>query len=307
MKWINPGFAELFDIKYGNYKTYLKQNTTTSEVVGDPYKALNMMQAESVLALGDGGTNHYVQKNLTDYALKEIWVSFDVCTPRYSAVCKIAFGEQLPYIFLDDDGFLLLYTSDGKQLYKSTSTYNKANLNIEIHLKTGEEGRVDVWIDTKLSMSYRSPSAFTDMNIPYIRISKNGEYNLYMFFAHFILQDTRRIGLEKFKKLTIDPDTEQNMPQGSTTTYKLSGLSDATEFSDITSVCAVLQATSRDANISTGTFSLEGADVGTIDVSDSSGKAYEIAYAETNSLTGKPWTRDDIEGKTLSFKLNGAS
>ena len=97
------------------------------------------------------------------------------------------------------------------------------------------------------------------------------------------------------------------MPQGSTTTYTLSGLSDATEFSDITSFCAVLQATSRDANISTGTFSLEGADVGTIDVSDSSGKAYEIAYAETNSMTGKPWTRDDIEGKTLSFKVNGAS
>ena len=97
------------------------------------------------------------------------------------------------------------------------------------------------------------------------------------------------------------------MPMGSTTTYKLSGLSDATEFSDITSVCAILQATSRDANITTGTYSINGADVGTIDVSDSSGKAYEIAHSEINSVTGKSWVRDDIEGKTLSFTVNGTA
>ena len=96
------------------------------------------------------------------------------------------------------------------------------------------------------------------------------------------------------------------MPQGSTTTYTLSGLADSSEYSDITGVVAVLQATSRDANISTGTYTLNGAEIGTIDVSDSSGKAYETAHVETNSVTGLPFTRDDIEGKTLSFTVNGA-
>ena len=96
------------------------------------------------------------------------------------------------------------------------------------------------------------------------------------------------------------------MPQGSTTTYTLSGLTDSSEYSDITGVVAVLQATSRDANISTGTYTLNGAQIGTIDVSDSSGRAYETAHAETNNVTGLPFTRDDIEGQTLSFTVNGA-
>ena len=243
----------------------------------------------------------------------ELWFSFDMTqTDRndLGAEFTVKFSDNtLPYIHIDKSGAVEICSSDNQVLYNKTNVnpWFNTNKNLEIHIKTGENGRIDIWKDTKLNTSYRSPSAFNGtINMVEIR---GGVYyqGAELCFAHFILQDTRRIGLEKFKKLTIDPDTEQNMPQGSTTTYKLSGLSDATEFSDITSVCAVLQATSRDANISTGTFSLEGADVGTIDVSDSSGKAYEIAHAETNSLTGKPWTRDDIEGKTLSFKVNGAS
>ena len=248
-----------------------------------------------------------MQFNLKEPSSKEIWVSFDVYY-IYRSDFYVSFGDNLPYFYIDSNGYM--YVKNKKETLYVTqdnigdNTHKK--MNIEIHLKTGEEGRIDAWKDTKLIFSYRSPTSFPDIVIPCVQFKRPGNFSS-AAFAHFILQDTRRIGLEKFKKLTIDPDTEQNMPQGSTTTYKLSGLSDATEFSDITSVCAVLQATSRDTNISTGTFSLEGADVGTVDVSDSSGKAYEIAYAETNSLTGKPWTRDDIEGKTLSFKVNGAS
>lgn len=189
-----------------------------------------------------------------------------------------------------------------------TLNTNKVN-NVEIHIKTGSEGRIDVWFEHKLIFSFRSPSAFEGMgNITAITIGNpyTSQYLVGTYLSSFILQDTRRIGYEKFVKLNIDPATEQNMPQGSTTTYTLSGLSDSSEYSDITGVCAVLQATSRDANINTGTFTLEGADVGTIDVSDSSGRAYEIAHAETNSITGLPFTRDEIEGKTLSFTVNGA-
>lgn len=300
MKRINPGILCAFDAY--DRASQKGANDAPSKILQTTYcVGLSSISGSYVRMTG-------LPENCT-----ELWFSFDMTqTDRedLGAEFTVKFSDNtLPYIRIDKSGSVKICSSDDQVLYNKTNVnpWFNTNKNLEIHIKTGENGRIDIWKDTKLNTSYRSPSAFNG-TINMVEIRGGVSYQVAeLCFAHFILQDTRRIGLEKFKKLTIDPDTEQNMPQGSTTTYKLSGLSDATEFSDITSVCAVLQATSRDANISTGTFSLEGADVGTIDVSDSSGKAYEIAHAETNSLTGKPWTRDDIEGKTLSFKVNGAS
>lgn len=300
MKWINPGMAELFDSVTAS-KTIKSDTAPTGFYVDFTEKEQSLYK---------------------QIKASEIWFSYDFTYKGEGAIVaresrlldiKDSSSSSALYvkIFKTTAGLYLgVYNAQNSLLYTSEKafigTVDNVWHNVEFHVKTGEGGRIDMWLDTKLFCSFRSPSAF---NWEINKVGLSGEYfHVYqMYVSSFILQDTRRIGLEKFKKLTIDPDTEQNMPQGSTTTYKLSGLSDATEFSDITSVCAVLQATSRDANISTGTFSLEGADVGTIDVSDSSGKDYEIAHAEANSLTGKPWTRDDIEGKTLSFKVNGAS
>lgn len=307
MKWINPGIAEIFDSVSG-CKTMRSNESPTG------------FYAE----LGEDarGMHKYISAS-------EIWFSYDFrltstwSSSNFGTIAFLKVIDSSDNIILyvaplskEDGIYLGIYNIKGTLLYTSEksfiATVDNVWHNIEFHVKTGESGRIDIWLDTKLFCSFRSPSAFNgEMQKIGISSKDGGVYsivrNYRMYASSFIIQDTRRIGLEKFKKLTIDPDTEQNMPQGSTTTYKLSGLSDATEFSDITSVCALLQPTSRDTNISTGTFSIEGADVGTIDVSDSSGTAYEIAHAETNSLTGKPWTRDDIEGKTLSFKVNGAS
>lgn len=301
MKWINPGIAELFDAT--DKATTVKSDKSPTGFYTDLT---------------------FKQKLYKNISASEFWFSYDfnlisaweqsgnrwfldVMGANDTRVLYVSplYTDTGVYLGVYDANNTLLYTSDKTFITTVDGTWH----NIEFHVKTGENGRIDIWLDTKLFCSFRSPSAF---NFELQKVGVSYTDTLYMrsykmYASSFILQDTRRIGLEKFKKLTINPDAEQNMPQGSTTTYALSGLSDATEFSDITSVCAVLQATSRDTNISTGTFSLEGADVGTIDVSDSSGKAYEIAHAETNSLTGKPWTRDDIEGKTLSFKVNGAS
>lgn len=178
---------------------------------------------------------------------------------------------------------------------------------VEVHIKTGSDGRIDVWINNALKGSYRSPSnitgSITDVNI----YSNNLNRRAPTILHSFIFQDTGRVGLERLKRLTVSPDTDQTMPQNSTTNFTLSGLSDSTEFSDITSIVPVIRTTSKDANITEGTFSIDGAIIGTVDISDSSGKAVAAATSTTNSVTGAPWTRDNIEGKTLSFKVNGAS
>ena len=313
MKWVNIGTVEGFSL----------HSDFTTQVDKD-------MQYSS--------TTRYIKanggKNLTyklPQTVTEAWVSFDVALPESTSSARkdlmYAWGfdtnndndtVNLPCcLFTTNNGAQIqpkiglgTYASwdrRGQILYDPDVTWDfrdKKSHNIEIHVKTGDKGRIDVWFDHKLSISYRSPSAFpTDIN--YFKL-RHGVSSTVFYFSSFILQDTRRIGYEKFVKLKIDPVTEQNMPQGSTTTYTLSGLTDSSEFSDITSVVAVLQATSRDANITTGTYNLNGATVGTIDVSDSSGKAYEVAHAEVNNITGLPFTRDDIEGQTLSFTVNGA-
>lgn len=304
MKMINPGFAEWFSI-----------NTAGSTT----YKNSELSQTQTGYECSFSGLNTRLEKTIP--ATKEIWWSMDMRNSSQdwgADSCTLfvarASDTVLVEVVREKSGLITIYNvknNDWNIVYTSANGLNFDSYfprNIEVHFKTGEEGRVDIWIDTKLFLSYRSPSDFPDKDIVRVGLAAYGNmWRTVMKVSSIIIQDTRRIGLEKFKKLTIDPNTEQNMPMGSTTTYKLSGLSDATEFSDITSVCAVLQATSRDANITTGTYSINGADVGTIDVSDSSGKAYEIAHSESNSITGKPWVRDDIEGKTLSFTVNGTA
>lgn len=297
MRWLNTGFVEGFNLFSGAVTT----------------KSVDVFYTNtgSYVQIQDG----YIQRSFEDK--NEVWVSFDMCLvqTRNFAVTMGFLGSDsnLPLLYgVFNKASINLKVIKGTDtesiLYDPLRSFDFSDLkkhNIEIHMVTGGVGRIDVWFDHKLMFSYRSPSAFqgTIKSFYYYHTSlPAGDIAL----SSFILQDTRRIGYEKFVKLNIDPATEQNMPQGSTTTYTLSGLSDSSEYSDITGVCAVLQATSHDANINTGTFTLEGADVGTIDVSDSSGRAYEIAHSETNSLTGLPFTRDDIEGKTLSFTVNGA-
>lgn len=310
MKWVNIGDVEEFDL-YSNFTTVKDNEMEYSNT------------SRGIKATSNGLLIHKLPEEIT-----EAWVSFDIALK--SDVSSVYSGYFSTLGFDVDNAeqttnipSCCLCWSGGYQatpkvglgkrnseatiLYDPEVTWDfsdKKPHNIEIHIKTGSEGRIDVWFDHKLSFSYRSPSDFSS-NIKYFK-AKWAYYANTAYFSSFILQDTRRIGYEKFVKLNIDPATEQNMPQGSTTTYTLSGLEDSSEYSDITGVVAVLQATSRDANISTGTYTLDGADIGTIDVSDSSGKAYETAHVETNSVTGLPFTRDDIEGKTLSFTVNGA-
>lgn len=297
MRWVNTGFVEGFN---------LFSNAVTTKNAGTQYT-----NTGNYVKLNKG----YIRRSFEDK--NEVWVSFDLQLLETQ-------DYQVTMGFLGSDSNLpLLYGMFNKatinfKVIKGTDTesilYNPLRSfdfsdskkhNIEIHMAVGGKGRIDVWFDHKLMFSYRSPSDFQGTINSFYFYQESLPYGN-VALSSFILQDTRRIGYEKFVKLNISPATEQNMPQGSTTTYTLSGLSDSSEYSDITGVCAVLQATSRDANINTGTFTLEGADVGTIDVSDSSGRAYEIAHAETNSVTGLPFTRDDIEGKTLSFTVNGA-
>ena len=297
MKWVNIGDVEEFNLfsKAVTIKNADTQYTNTGNYV----------------KVNDG----YIQRSFEDK--NEVWVSFDLC------LLEIQYYRMTMGFLGSDSNLPLLYgafdrTTVNFKVIKGTDTesilYNPLRSfdfsdskkhNIEIHMAVGDKGRIDVWFDHKLMFSYRSPSDFQGtINSFYYQHTSLPQGDVAL--SSFILQDTRRIGYEKFVKLNIDPATEQNMPQGSTTTYTLSGLVDSSEYSDITGVVAVLQATSRDANISTGTYTLNGAKIGTIDVSDSSGRAYETAHAETNNVTGLPFTRDDIEGQTLSFTVNGA-
>ena len=299
MKLVNPGVVALFT------ESSAKQSTDSAKInLFDTGYAIDNACSVAYQKIEDTG---------------EIWFSYDVVSTlaHFKPVWFVAQSStrekiaSLSCATVNDTTHLIVRNKD-KDLYTSDASIplldgNKHN--IEIHLKTGAEGRIDVWIDTKLFMSYRTP---TDLigTISYIGIDNDThssyDYHSEIVVSSIIMQNTRRIGLEKFKKLTIDPATEQNMAQGSLTSFTVSGLTDAAEFSDITGVAALLQPTSRDANISVGTFALNGVPLGTVDVSSSSGKDYVSALATENATKAKPWTRDDIEGKTLTLKVDGA-
>lgn len=271
-----------------------------------------------------------------DTAKNELWVSFCFFTPsragsdgrdtRYVALQFMGTNVGLSIgRYNDYEGTYkveCLKTNENEYLVTPYYTKYVANANlinepidvvltdtptyVEVHIKTGSDGRIDVWINNALKGSYRSPSNITG-SITDVNIYANHLDASPIILHSFIFQDAGRIGLERLKRLTVSPDTDQTIPQNSTTNFTLSGLSDATEFSDITSIVPVIRTTSKDANITEGTFSIEGATIGTVDISDSSGRAVAAVASTTNSVTGAPWKRENIEGKILNFTVNGAS
>lgn len=309
MKYLNPGYAVLF--------------TSCGAVQGTDAAYKSKFDTGVYLNIKD----KFIKQKVD--AVQECWFSYDLYadTPGggdYSlnltlGSLKDANSAEVVSVRADDiivrkggGGVVTPYIMVGStKVYKSESSFTITNTtNIELHFRIGDaDGRVDMWVDNKLFMSYRHPTQFASLSMQYVYLAQtNSQYGLTCaYVSSFIYQDNRRIGMEKFKMLTIDPATEQSMPQGSTTNFKVSGLPEDTEYSDITGFGVVLQPTSRDANITQGTFSLNGATIGTVDVSSSSGGDFVQAYNTSNTMTGKVFTRDDIEGKTLSLTVNGAS
>ena len=309
MRYVNPGFIELFDYHTGGVTT---ENT-------------------------DLPTNYYIFNNdnslsyrkILDTPTQEVWVQMNIYAVahidnRYSYIGYLDQSESI-----DKDisrGILpgLLFQADGSNgnywrikvargFHSDHVLYNPGVVldcsdgkyhNIEVHMKTSEEGsgRIDLWIDHKLALSYRSPSQFQG-KLASLSIDSFGytRFNL----NSIILQDTGRIGMERFVRLNTDKPTEQQFLAGTSTDFVLSNYPEGAEYEDITGVTIAFQGTSRDSNITEGKFRLDGADIGIIDVSDSSGKAWEVATAEVNSNTGAKWRREDIEGKKLTFTVGG--
>ncbi len=297
MKWVNIGILNEFDVYKGS-----------------------QMSSDSYSQTGIGfyvRSGQYAYKML-DNEVDECWVSFDVrqTDTTYYDSYSVRYGFDnststsgiinIPALVVSGTSYRPTpkIANNSETLYTPNVTWDlsdKKYHNIEIHVKTGEPGRIDVWFDHKLSFSWRSPTAFKDMKISIFKIQGN---NTPHDISSVILQDTRRIGYERFVKLALDPDTEQSMEKGSTASFTVSGVPESTEYTDITSICAVIQPTSRDANISTGTYTLDGVSLGSVDVTDSSGNAYETVLSTTNSSTGLAWTREDIEGKTLALTVD---
>ena len=295
MRWQNIGFVEGFD-SYNNAVT--KKNMGSKQ------------DTDVAIQCKVGWT----RKNFK--ACSEAWVSLNI------SACNIG-DMTLQFITSDNDGpevrgygegadwYPQIRTVDSNQvLYdpgKVVSFPSNGYCNIEMHMKTGVNGRIDLWVDHKLLFSFRSPSLFNGGDITgFCFWGNNRDYDAQQYISSIIIQDTRRIGYEKFVKLNIDPSAEQNIPLGGVIPYTLGGLDNAEEYTDITSICAVLQATSRDANINTGVFSLGGSNIGSVDVSDSSGRAYVQAFSEVNNNTGEPWKVEEIQGQTMEFAVNGA-
>lgn len=306
MKYLNPGYAVLF--------------TSCGAVQGTDAAYKSKFDTGVYLNIKD----KFIKQRVD--AVQECWFSYDFYCDGDTNPLNLTFGSlmdansaEVVSVRADDiivtqagGGVVTPYIMVGStKVYTSESSFTiTKTTNIELHFRIGDaDGRVDMWVDNKLFMSYRHPTQFASLSMQYVYLAQTLSYYglTHAYVSSFIYQDTRRIGMEKFKMLTIDPATEQSMPQGSTTNFKVSGLPEDTEYSDITGFGVVLQPTSRDANITQGTFSLNGATIGTVDVSSSSGGDFVQAYNTSNTMTGKVFTRDDIEGKTLSLTVNGAS
>lgn len=309
MRYVNPGFIELFDYYTGGV-------TTESTNLSTNY-FINNDEAE------------VTYRKILDNPTYEVWVQMNLYAERITPLNRFLYLGYLNQSESIDSNIskgnlpgLIFISSSNKRIWtiKVARGFNSNNIlynpglvldcsdsnfhNIEFHMKTSEEGagRIDLWIDHKLALSYRSPSQFPGK---LATLSINCDIAILLQIYSIILQDTGRIGMERFVRLDTDKPTEQQFLAGASTDFVLSNYPEGAEYEDITGVSIAFQGTSRDSAITEGKFSLNGANIGTIDVSDSSGKAWEVATAGVNSNTGEKWRREDIEGKTLTFLVGG--
>lgn len=236
--------------------------------------------------------------------ITEIWFSFDfIVSAGSTQPFFISFGDKLPMVKLTHNinsltGAVRL---NGNIIYMSETSYaidDNGWANVEVHYRTGADGRVDVWVNHKLAFSYSHSTNFGTAAFNYARIHHETGSQC-MVLSHFIVSDEGRIGFEKFYKLNIEPSTEQTIGVGGKAEYTISGLT-AEELSgmEITGVGVCLQPTSKDADISKLSLRLNGHNLGTADVS-ASGNDYTFNYAATKSGDLK-WIKDDIEGKIIT-------
>lgn len=202
----------------------------------------------------------------------------------------------------------VLWDKDSKSLYAHGTNilHKRVRKNLELHIRTGEDGVFDVWVDRKLLFSF--PAAVFSGKVQGFGMGIGGKYYDYspeVLVSSIILQDTGRIGMEKLCMLTASPAGEQTLEAGSAASFVLGGLDGIPEDTEITGMGVVLQATSRDDSITRGTFALEGSVLGTVDATDASGTAYEQVFALAHPATGKPFTKEEIEGKTLTLAVDG--
>ena len=180
MRWLNTGFVEGFVAHIGG-----KTVKSTDR---------NITETGTYISV----SKDYIQKNIE--ATNEIWFSFDMALKGiYEGYGEIYLGcTNLPHLRCSGNWVAMFKVYDEKNnvLYNPQISFDFSDgkkHNIELHIKTGDTGRLDVWFDHKLMFSYRSPSAFTNP-ISFIQCGANGgTLSPTLSLSSFILQDTRRI------------------------------------------------------------------------------------------------------------------
>ena len=306
MKYVNPGIAELCS------------DQSLFQTVE------NVSNAQSLTGLGilrqSGGIIEW--RIDCGEASGELWASLD-----YYVRSGMSGWAYFNFFFYGEDGKRIvtfggisssgsdpsnvfratLWDKDSKSLYTHGTNipHNSVRKNLELHIRTGEDGVFDVWVDRKLLFSF--PAAVFSGKVQGfgMEIGGKGYDSPEVLVSSIILQDTGRIGMEKLCMLTASPAGEQTLEAGSAASFVLGGLDGIPEDTEITGMGVVLQATSRDDSITRGTFALEGSVLGTVDATDASGTAYEQVFAPAHPATGKPFTKEEIEGKTLTLAVDG--
>lgn len=305
MKYVNPGIAELCS-EQSLFKT-----------------VENVSNAQSLTGFGilrqSGGIIEW--RIDCGEASGELWASLD-----YYVRSGMSGYAYFNFFFYGEDGKRIatfgdisakgsdpsnvfratLWDKDSKSLYThGTNIHHKSvRKNLELHIRTGEDGVFDVWVDRKLLFSF--PAAVFSGKVQGFGMGiGSGSFSPEVLVSSIILQDTGRIGMEKLCMLTASPAGEQTLEAGSAASFVLGGLDGIPEDTEITGMGVVLQATSRDDSITRGTFALEGSVLGTVDATDASGTAYEQVFALAHPATGKPFTKEEIEGKTLTLAVDG--
>lgn len=304
MKYINPG---IFDSTI--VSSNMKQLTALSSTRGKtPY----------------GITQHTSFRKYSftipfASAVSEVWASLDcygyssgnntnVYTYYYfndasgNNICKI--GRIAPDTSVSAQTWKpILYDSSNTALYtpsEQIQMYETKN-HFEFHVKTGTGGGVDVWINNTLVYSFNTDSLSGSIGQFGGYHGDNTNYQQVNYYSSFIIQDTGRIGQEEFKLLSINPSSAQTINAGSSASFTVSGLDDFSANNAIKSFGVITKSTNSDSNITTGTVTLDGNSVGTLDLSSSVTDDLQFCSNLAN------YSKTDINNKTLVLSVNGGA
>ena len=298
MKYVNPGFPQLFDyqnlndIVVGidrNYEFsqtgfYLNISRSDNDIfykVIEPTKEFYLLFDMILSPIENIETNMQEFVPILDF--------YNDADPSKSI--KLCYKQQKENIYL-----LGFFTNNNQIIGNIMQIQRSEFYTIELHVIRGYSTTIEFFLNNKLKQSLLDSVMGNDI-VNRINFYCNYVTNMNVCLSHFIYNDTSKIGNERIKMLRTDM-SQRIIPNGTTANFLITEILNKVMYKDITGFGIVSSVENTDV-VQTGIKQFLNANKLDEFVVDSNKTKYDLTYINNDPQTNKPFVSDNVTNRKV--------